>query len=276
MKKKHPLILLLYAVLFFVMGGILAVGVKAGLEAAGIKETLPGKAIQLVLQISFITVFYKLYLRKHESCGLEREYPRKGRMRSIAIGLAVGAGLISLQVAFFTAAGLYRISSFMPDVEVVKYLFLMIMIGFIEELATRGILFRLVEKWAGSIAALAVVTVEGALTHATNPNSTLWSSIAVGLEFGILMSLVYMTTRNLWTVSALHFAWNFTMGGVFDIAVSGTESQSIFKAVLSGPAWLTGGAFGIEAGTPAVVLTILLSTILVIKLKNNNGFRRRE
>ncbi|MCK5130813.1 MAG: CPBP family intramembrane metalloprotease [Candidatus Sabulitectum sp.] len=147
------------------------------------------------------------------------------------------------------------------------------MIGFIEELITRGIIFRLVEKWAGSLIALLVVAVEGGLTHATNPNATLWSSVAVGLEFGILMTLVYMATRNLWVISALHFAWNFTMGGIFDIAVSGTDTRSLFKAAFEGPAWLTGGAFGMEAGTPAIVITIVSSVILIRHLRRNNGFK---
>ncbi|MCK5036305.1 MAG: CPBP family intramembrane metalloprotease, partial [Candidatus Sabulitectum sp.] len=145
--------------------------------------------------------------------------------------------------------------------------------GFIEELIARGIVFRLVEKWAGSIIALIFVSVEGGLAHIGNPNATLWSTVAVGLEFGVLFTLVYMATRNLWVVSALHFAWNFTMGGIFDIAVSGTDAQSIFKATLEGPLWLTGGAFGIEAGTPAIVITIISSAILIHHLKKNNGFK---
>lgn len=107
-----------------------------------------------------------------------------------------------------------------------------------------------------------MVTVEGAHTHATNPNSSLCSSIAVGLEFGVLMSRVNMVTRNLWTVSALNFAWNFTMVSVFGIAVSETEATGLFSAELTGPVWLTGGEFGIEAGLPAVLITVLISVLI--------------
>lgn len=274
-KSKHPAILLLLALLFLGMGAVTGVIVKSGLDAAGIKDTLPGRFIQLTLQVCLVLFFYRIYLRKFEKRGLEEEYPRKKYARKIAAGLALGAGLIAVQVGVLAALGNYSMVSFQPSTEVIKYLFLMILIGFLEELVTRAVIFRLMEKWAGSLIALAVVTVEGALTHATNPNSTVWSSIAVGLEFGTLMTLLYMVTRNLWTVSALHFAWNFTMGGIFGINVSGTDAQSLFAADISGPAWLTGGEFGIEAGTPALILTIVLSIYLITRLLKTNGFRVR-
>jgi len=263
------------AILFLGIGMALGIGVKLGLGATGIRETVPGKTIQLILQIAIITFSYRTYLKLFEGRNLEEEYPKEHRSRKISAGLAIGAGLIVFQVGILAALGHYSIVSFQPSDEVVKYLVLMIIVGFLEELATRAIIFRLVEKWAGSIVALAVVTIEGALTHATNPNSTIWSSVAVGLEFGTLMTLLYMVTRNLWTVSALHFAWNFTMGGIFGINVSGTEAQSLLAANVSGPVWLTGGEFGIEAGTPALILTIVLSIYLIRLLLKTNGFRVR-
>ena len=275
-KSKHPAILLLMALLFLGMGAVSGVIVKWGLDAAGIKDTLPGRFIQLTIQVCLVLFFYRIYLRKFEKRGLDEDYPGKHRLSKISTGLALGAGLIAVQVGVLAALGNYSVVSFQPSTEVIRYLLLMILIGFLEELVTRAVIFRLVEKWAGSLIALAVVTAEGALTHATNPNSTVWSSAAVGLEFGTLMTLLYMVTRNLWTVSALHFAWNFTMGGIFGINVSGTEAQSLFAAKISGPVWLTGGEFGIEAGTPALLLTIVLSTYLVIRLHKTNGFKTRE
>lgn len=271
-KHRHPLVLLLIALLFIGFGCLGGIGAKLLLRTAGILETIPGRVIQVSLFILFTTFFYRLYLDKFERRPM-REYETRQWKRKVLLGLAFGSGLILLQVGFLALTGNYSILGIQPSGAVIKYIFLMILIGFIEELITRGVIFRLVEKWAGSLIALLIVAIEGALTHASNPNATLWSSVAVGLEFGILMSLVYMATRNLWVVSALHFAWNFTMGGIFDISVSGTDAQSLFKANLDGPAWLTGGAFGIEAGTPAIVITIISSAILIHHLRKNNGFK---
>lgn len=266
-KIKHPLLLLLMALLYTALGCIGAVAVKIGLNAAGLSASVWGKMLQATLQITLVLLSYGLYVKKYERRSLT-EYPKNRQLEKIGMGVAAGAGLIGLQVAFLALSGHYEIITFQPSGEVLKYLFLMILVGFLEELVTRGIIFRLVEKWAGSVVALLLVTVGGALAHATNPNSSLWSGIAVGLEFGVLMSLVYMVTRNLWTVSALHFAWNFTMGGVFGIAVSGTEAEALFRSETTGPVWLTGGEFGIEAGLPAVIITVLISLRLVSKLRN--------
>lgn len=274
-KQKHPLVLLLLALLFIGLGCTAAMGVKVALNALGIQDTIPGKLVQMTAVIFLITAAYRFYLKKFEP-GTRTGYPKQNWIRHIALGLTTGAGLILFQVLFLTVTGHFRLEGFQPSGEVLKYMFFMIVVGFLEELVTRGVIFRLTEKWAGSIAALLITAVEGGLTHATNPNATLLSSIAVGLEFGILVSLVYMSTRNLWTVSALHFAWNFTMGGLFDITVSGTEAQSLFRASLTGPDYLTGGAFGIEAGLPALVLTIGISLWLILKLKNSGGFRKRQ
>ncbi|MCK5785302.1 MAG: CPBP family intramembrane metalloprotease [Candidatus Sabulitectum sp.] len=269
---KHPLILMLIALVFVGIGCLGGVTAKLLLRTAGILDTIPGRAIQVSFFIVFTTCCYQFYLKKFEHRPMT-EYGTPRWFSKVLIGIAIGSGLILVQVGFLWITGNYHITEFQPDQEVIKYIFLMILIGFIEELIARGIVFRLVEKWAGSIIALLVVAIEGGLTHATNPNATLWSSVAVGLEFGVLMTLVYMATRNLWVVSSLHFAWNFTMGGIFDIAVSGTDAQSLFKATLEGPVWLTGGAFGIEAGTPAILITIISSAILIRYLKNNNGFK---
>jgi membrane protease YdiL (CAAX protease family) len=274
--RRHPGILLLFALLYLLAGGVLAIGVKLGLDAAGIRETIPGRFLQLILQVGSILFFYRLYLKRHEGTGLEREYPRGRALRGILAGLAAGTALVCIQTGVLAIAGSYSVTSISFSAAPLIYLFLMILVGFLEELVTRGIIFRLVEKWTGSVMAIAVVALEGALTHASNPSSTLWTSTAVGLEFGVMMTLVYMATRDLWTVSAFHFAWNFTMGGIFGVNVSGTESSSILSATISGPDWLTGGSFGMEAGTPAVVLTILLCLYLIVHLRRNNGFRKRS
>ena len=269
--KKHPFVLLLIALFFIGLGCLGGVGAKLLLDYVRIKKTVPGRFIQTSSFIFFTFLLYRFYLKKFEGTSITGFDSHKW-FRKVLLGIVIGSGLIVIQVIFYTLTDNYHITDFQPSGEVIKYIFLMMLIGFIEELITRGVIFRLVEKWAGSLIAIIVVTIEGGLTHATNPNATLWSSTAVALEFGILMTLVYMATRNLWVVSAFHFAWNFTMGGIFDIAVSGTDPNSIFKATLEGPAWLTGGKFGIEAGAPAIAVTVIASAILINQIKKKNGF----
>jgi hypothetical protein len=62
----------------------------------------------------------------------------------------------------------------------------------------------------------------------------------------------------LWLGIGLHLGWNFTASYVFSAVVSGHESRTgLIFGNLSGPDWMTGGAFGIEGS--AVTLRALVA-----------------
>jgi len=64
-----------------------------------------------------------------------------------------------------------------------------------------------------------------------------------------------MLTRHLWAAMGLHAAWNFTQGWIFGLPVSGGHGGTgLLNGQLTGPELLTGGAFGLEASLPAVII----------------------
>jgi membrane protease YdiL (CAAX protease family) len=64
-------------------------------------------------------------------------------------------------------------------------------------------------------------------------------------------------TGNLWLPVAIHFAWNFFEGPLFGLTVSGRGSLAQSRMItLHGPEIFTGGAFGIEAGIVATLVTL--------------------
>jgi hypothetical protein len=65
-----------------------------------------------------------------------------------------------------------------------------------------------------------------------------------------------MYTRSLWFAMGLHFAWNFTEGGIFATPVSGGRAEGIIEVHFSGSDLLTGGAFGAEGSLTAVVICL--------------------
>ena len=69
-----------------------------------------------------------------------------------------------------------------------------------------------------------------------------------------MLGAIYMLTRRLWAAIGLHAAWNFAQGGIYGIPVSGLASAGLLRERPSGPALLTGGAFGAETSLPALVL----------------------
>ncbi|MGD8817558.1 MAG: CPBP family intramembrane metalloprotease [Acidobacteriota bacterium] len=135
--------------------------------------------------------------------------------------------------------------------------------GYIEEVMFRGVIFRITEEGLGSWWALAISSALFGLAHIGNPNATWLSAAAIMIEAGILLGATYMLTRRLWAVMGMHFAWNYTQGGVFGISVSGTDVQGMLVSRLTGPEILTGGAFGIEASLLTVILCFAVAVFVL-------------
>lgn len=136
--------------------------------------------------------------------------------------------------------------------------------AFGEEIVFWGVVFRLFEEGFGTTVAILLSGALFGALHAANPGATLTSSAAIALEAGILLAAAYALTRSLWLPIGLHFAWNFTEGGIFGAAVSGGAIKGLINAPLKGPDYLTGGAFGPEASIPAVVVCLIAATVLLV------------
>ena len=151
--------------------------------------------------------------------------------------------------------GVYTIVGPGDTRELVKDLIGMtILAAFMEEMLFRGILFRWIEEFGGSWAALLITSALFGLAHSQNPNATWFSSFAIAVEAGLLLGGAYMLTRSLWMPIGLHAAWNFTQGSILGVPVSGNEAHGIFQAKLSGPVILSGGPFGLEASVIALAV----------------------
>jgi hypothetical protein len=70
----------------------------------------------------------------------------------------------------------------------------------------------------------------------------------------VFLATVRLALKSLWAAWMAHLAWNWTMAVVLHAAVSGLEFQApVYKAVTSGPAWLSGGEWGPEGGLVAAL-----------------------
>lgn len=136
--------------------------------------------------------------------------------------------------------------------------------GVAEEVIVRGVLFRITEEGLGTWWALAISALFFGGAHLGNPNATLWSSLAIAIEAGILLALVYHLTRSLWASIGLHAAWNFTQGTIYGIPVSGYSEKGWLISTRTGPNWLSGGEFGAEASAVAVIFCACLSAVLLV------------
>jgi hypothetical protein len=98
-----------------------------------------------------------------------------------------------------------------------------------------------------------------------NPEIGMLSYVNIGLV-SITLSLAYYKTRGLWLPIGMHFAWNFTQTTIFGYPTSGLPPTglSVFDLTQSGPAWITGGAFGPEGGILAT-LAVIAGTWYILK-----------
>lgn len=192
-----------------------------------------------------------------------------------AFGLALGAALqtgiflVGWAVGWFRVTGLFVAdASFLPAFAGLAALFLAV--GIYEELLVRGwLLTNLSEglRFAGegvAVGAAVLLTsgLFGAL-HATNPGASPLSTATISLA-GVVLAAGYVLTGELAIPIGVHVTWNFFMGPVYGLGVSGIDvPASIVDSEPAGPDLVTGGAFGPEAGLLGAVALVLGATAIV-------------
>ncbi|MDR1513576.1 MAG: CPBP family intramembrane metalloprotease, partial [Propionibacteriaceae bacterium] len=170
-------------------------------------------------------------------------------------GAAVGFLAISLAVGVLALLGSYRIEGFNSGYSPWADLFGAGLVAAVaEEIMFRGVMFRLLEGTFGSAWAIVADCLVFGLVHVGNSGGTLLGGIGVAVE-SLAVPALYLATRSLWWAMGLHFAWNVAQGPIWGSVVSGSgAASSMVTARWTGPEWLTGGAFGIEASVVTMAL----------------------
>ena len=199
---------------------------------------------------------------------VERRWPaellRRGLLRELALGAAAGTLLISAVVAILWLAGAYSVTGTTAAEGVWRWILVGGLAAAIaEELVLRGVCFRLVEEGLGTWAALAVSSLVFGLLHLGNPSASGWSALAIAVEAGLLLGLLYHVTRSLPLCIGVHMGWNAAQGSLYGVAVSGVSTPAWLVSERRGPEWLTGGALGAEGSVVAVAVSLLVSLALL-------------
>ncbi|MBK6592816.1 MAG: CPBP family intramembrane metalloprotease [Burkholderiales bacterium] len=206
---------------------------------------------------------YAFYVVKIEKRAVS-ELALPGALREYSAGFVLGGLMVCLSVAAIAAFGGVRTLSLASGSVIALPLLMHITVGLIEEMAMRGIFFRVLQESVGSwLALLASGLVFGAM-HMINDNISVLAIANIALA-GVFFAAAFLLTGRLWLCAALHAGWNFFQDGVFSLAVSGHEVKAgLLVTELSGPDWLTGGAFGIEGSAVDLVLVALATTAMVM------------
>lgn len=208
---------------------------------------------------------YALYVRLIERRRASELAPRAA-LRELGLGLAGGAALVALVVAGLMLLGAYQFEGVNRGVQGLGAGFSqMVFVGVFEELLLRAIILRLIERSLGTWPALAISSVLFGLAHMPG-NDLSALSIAITVVAGGFLGAAYLATRRLWLCIALHTAWNFALGSIFSISVSGHEKTAgLIAGRLSGAQWLTGGAYGLEGSVLTLVVMLAAGAWLLAR-----------
>ena len=198
-----------------------------------------------LLSAALCIAAYMLYVSKVEKREVV-ELSRVGAWRELGIGAVIGALVIFIVIGTMMAIGVFHIVGTNPWTVLLSPISELVLVAFFEEILFRGIIFRIVEKTLGTSLSLLISAILFALAHLPNAGIT-FLGVTITALAGLMFCAAYMVTRRLWFVVGIHFAWNFMSDAVFSLPTSGHPAKGVLQGQLSGPEWLSGGAYGIEA-----------------------------
>lgn len=127
-----------------------------------------------------------------------------------------------------------------------------------QEAIFRGYGFRrLIGAVGPSWATLLLSVGFGVFVVQANPPSHFLMAVLDGTLFGVVLAMAWMRTHALWLGWGLHFAYRAVAAAVLGLPVAGRgEFAALSDTFVTGPRWLSGGAFGLDAAllTAAVML----------------------
>jgi CAAX protease family protein len=179
-------------------------------------------------------------------------------MASIFIA-EVGLGWLAITGTAWQASTLQTAA-----LQVLAFLGVFVLVGWNEELLSRGYQLQTISSGLGLPAGLIVSSAIFGVLHLANPHASLMAAGGI-LVAGLFLGYAYVRTGQLWLSIGLHIGWNFFEGVVFGFPVSGFNMYRLVTTRIAGPELWTGGQFGPEAGLillPATLIGFVLVRLL--------------
>ena len=268
--KKRPL--WIWILLFFAAFLLATIGYGMVMAGYEVSERYWHPSVTIVwaaITLGLYALFVKL---------MEGHWPTDLNLRRLVphtlLGLLVGFVFMVLVVAMIVASGCADVdwNAFASSKKQFSVFMMFLAVAVGEEMICRGVIFRWIdERWNTWVALLISAAIFG-WTHISNDNATWWSSLAIAIEAGLLLGAAYKWSGSLWLPIGIHWAWNYTQGNIFGLAVSGTMAgNTMLVTTVDGPDIITGGAFGPEAS----IISVILGTLITIIFINNRRLHHR-
>lgn len=200
----------------------------------------------------------------------------------LGTGLMTGIFLIELLLGWVTVTDVFHSEVQMSFFIAILFpLVNFIFVGFYEEVWSRGYLltnFAQGFRWLANpkvavIIGLVISSLIFGVSHASNPNATVISTISISLVGIAFLGFGYIITGSLAMPIGAHITWNFFQGNIFGFPVSGTSINSVtlFATRQQGPELMTGGNFGPESGLLGIIAILAGMVIMAYWTRSRRG-----
>lgn len=201
--------------------------------------------------------------------------PHRGWLRDSLVGLVISFVMMTLVVGLQTFSGGTELGLNRSwSGEVLTSVLLFAVAASYEEIIYRGYTLQTLLRSLPPAWPLVLVALLFGLAHLRNPFSSPLATLNTTLA-GIWLGVAYLRTRSLWLPTALHFGWNWTMGTLYGLPVSGLHisTGALLVAHNGQPEWWTGGDYGPEGGV-ATTLVLVAATIFIWRSRWLGGLRQ--
>jgi len=223
--------------------GLLAAALGAGYFCARLLEELPWRSLGLTLH--------------------------QGWFKDLIIGSVIGlaALLIAVAVALIASGLRFSLNNAAPltiSRSMLGSAAVLFVAALAEEAMFRGYGLQTLSRAKLASLGVLLTSVPFALVHLSNPNVVPVVTFLNTALAGVWLAAAYLRTRSLWLPLGIHWSWNWAMGWIFGIPISGIHlvSNPLLNANDAGPSWLTGGSYGLEGGV-ACTIALALSTVFL-------------
>lgn len=193
----------------------------------------------------------------------------KGFFRELTIGMFMGLimGTICVSILWLTRLASFSYYGFSLDM----LLYLLFCLGILvvsasyEEILFRGYIFQALIEGSNFWITLGVFSLLFGAAHISNAEITVLG-VVFTITAGIFLGMIYFKMRALWMCIGVHFIWNWIMGPIFGMGISGSKflrrTLLSYNSLESG---ITGGADAISEIIQGLLMIIL--TIFIWKAK---------
>lgn len=282
--RLHPFLLCFLFLLYFIVAqlvllsgiGIVFVSVfRQSIQSGALSQemlSLLDNVFSFVVMLG-VSVLWVKAIERRPALGLPFSTIVKQYLGGAAGGAVAVAIPCLLAIAFTNTANLLQTLSLTPEtlLSVFIYLVFFAMQGAAEEVMCRWALMVPLSRKAGVLPAAAITSLLFSALHLANPGMSFvpfFNIFLAGLVFGLMM----FYHESPWPAFAAHSFWNFVMGNVLGISVSGGSfGKSILNPVLSGPQLISGGGFGAEGTIFTTILGVGLTAAYLVLYKRKFG-----